>query len=531
MSETETPIDIRDYIDAVLRRWYLFAILVPLCGLVGLFIAYVLPPVYEAEARVLIENQAIDPNLVGSTVATPAAQRLQLIQGRLRSRKNLLQLVDQLSLFEDEPDMSPTEKVRVLREGVEIDPIGGNRGREDISGFRVSFRASDPRMAAAVVNELVALAVEENVTIRQATTENTKGFFESEADELARELLNLEDEMSAFQRENADSLPNAMEQNRSELSHIESSMFEREREILALEEQRRTLRRTLDEGVDIETVLDQLTDEQRELRALERELVLKRAVFADTHPQVKSLVARIGALEAAIGPEDRRRAENLVADRRGELNREISLVDNRIALLKKQQSDALDRKGYLAEAINRGPNVAAEMNAMQRRYRGLERRYEEASRNLAAAETGVTLEVNQQAERFEVIEQAEVPDAPIAPNRKIVAAGGVAGGFAAAFSLIVLAELMNQSVRTVSDLERALNMRPVVTIPYIETESEVRRRVWRTRVITLFFLVVVPGTLYAVDQFVMPLQLIAETVLERTGAMDFIDNVKDRLAG
>lgn len=531
MTENETPIDIRDYIDAVLRRWYLFAILVPLCGLVGLFVAYVLPPVYRAEARVLVEGQAISSELVNSTVTTATAERLKIIEQRLLARSTLLELTDRLSLFEDEPDMSSSDKVEYLKDNTRITPITTQRGREEnVTAFTISFTSSDPRKASAIVNEFVAMAIEQNVEVRTDRAVGTKDFFEAEGERLAQALISLEEEISAFKRQNPDAVPRAAEFSRQQLTDLESSMFEREREILALEEERRTLRRTLDEGIDVESIMDQLSEEQRELRSLQRELVLKRAVFAESHPQVRSLVARIEALEASLGPEDRRKAEELVAERRGELNREIRLVDDRIALLKKQQSDALDTKERLAEAVARAPDVEMELNAMERRYRDLQERYQDNARKLAVAQTGEKLEVNRQAERFEVIEQAETPNEPIAPNRRIIAVGGVAGGFAAAFTLIVLAELMNQSVRTASDLERALNLRPVVTIPYIETEQEVRRRVWRTRVVTLFVLVVVPSALYAVDQFVMPLALLFEEVLERTGAMNFIEMVKDRLA-
>lgn len=528
-TETERPIDIRDYIDAVLRRWYYFAILVPLCGLIGLFVAYVLPPVYKADGRVLVEGQAISPDLARSTVTTATAQRIRAIEQRMLSRSNLLRVAEELRLFRNRPDMTPSERVSYLRQGTSVRPIGDRR-TEDINSFVISFTSSEPDQAAEIVNEFISIMVEENVKARTERAEETKDFFESEAERLAQSLLDLEAEMSAFQRANPYAVPDAVGQTRSQLARLEASLFERERETLSLEEERRRLKTTLDEGITIESIMDQLSEEQRELRSLERELLIKRAVFADTHPQVRSLVARIDALEATIAPDDRRRAEELVAERRGELSRQIELVDNRIALLRKQQSDAIEQKARLEDAITRSPEVAMELSAMRRRYDNLQENYERNVRKLSVAETGERLEVNRQAERFEVIEQAERPSAPIAPNRNIIAAGGVAGGFAAAFALIVLAELMNQSVRTASDLERTLNLRPVVTIPYIETEQEVRRRVWRIRVLTLFTLVVVPATLYAVDQFVMPLQLAFEMGLERSGLQRFIDMVKDRLA-
>ncbi|MEO1467922.1 MAG: Wzz/FepE/Etk N-terminal domain-containing protein [Pseudomonadota bacterium] len=529
MSETERPIDIRDYIDAVLRRWVLFVVLVPLCGVVGVFVAYVLPPVYEAKARVLVESQAISTDLVSSTVTSNASERLNVIRQRLLTRRNLLQVIEDLNLFADE-NLTPTAKVGKLRGGTDIRPVSRSGRRGNITAFQISFRSDNPDQAAAVVNEFVSLALQENVQARSQRAAETKDFFAGQSDRLTSELNDLEAEISNFKRVNAASLPRSVASREQELNRVQSQMFEREREMLKLEETARQLRQRLEDGIDIDSVIDQLSDEHKELRLLERQLLLKRAVFKESHPEVRGLVSRIEALENALGPEARNRAEEMVANRRGELERELTLVVNRRALLEKQQSNALEKQTELRYAIDRAPEVEMELNALQRQYGGVERRYRDTVSKLAVAETGEELEVNRQAERFEVIEQASKPGKPIAPNRRLIAASGFAGGFAAAFALIIFAELMNQSVRTASDLERTLNLRPVVTIPYIETEQEVRRRVWRLRVGVLLVLVVVPSTLYAVDQFVQPLELLVENALERSGAMRFIEMARERLS-
>ncbi|MEL6336190.1 MAG: Wzz/FepE/Etk N-terminal domain-containing protein [Pseudomonadota bacterium] len=531
MSDTERPIDIRDYIDAVLRRWFLFVIFVPLFGLVGIFVAYVLPPVYSAEARVLVESQSISSQLVQSTVTANTAERLRIIEQRLLTRNTLLELVERLELFKNEPAMTPSEKIALIRQNTNISPISvGDRRGTRVSAFVISFRSSRPKEAAAVVNEFVNMALEQNVQARSERAAETTDFFQNEAETLSTSLRDLEAQVSEFKRRNQEALPEMAGYRQQELNRITNAMFQREKEILGLDEEKRDLKATLDRGIDVDAIIDQLSDEQRELRDLERQLTLKRAVFADSHPQVKSILSRITALEAAIDPADRRRAEELVAERRGELEREISLIDNRRALLEKQQSDELQRRNGLEISIGRAPEVEMELNAMGRRYTDLQRRHDEAVKKLSVAETGEKLEINRQAERFEVIEQASEPDRPIAPNRRLIAASGFAGGVAVAFALIIFAELMNQAVRTASDLERSLNLRPVVTIPYIETEQEVRRRVWRNRVLVLLFLVIVPSALYAVDQFYLPLELLVERVLERSGAMQLIDMVKAKLA-
>ncbi|MEM6945110.1 MAG: Wzz/FepE/Etk N-terminal domain-containing protein [Pseudomonadota bacterium] len=532
MSDTDRPINIRDYIDAVLRRWYLFVIFVPVTSLVGLFVAYVLPPVYVAQARVLVESQAVSENLVTATVTADTAELLKAIEQRMLTRNNLLGLIDKLKLFTDRPDMTASEKVAEIRRSTSLRSSSNRRraGRE-VRNFTIEHESARPAQAAAIVNELVTIVLEENVSARSSRAAETTDFFKAETEELATAIIDLEGEISEYKRTNELALPGADSYRRSRLTDLENGMFQREREVLVLEESRRELQRRLDDGVDIDDVMEQLSPEMRELSKLEQLVQVKKAVFAESHPEVRNLRRRMDALRSLIGPEAERDAEEMVAERRATLHREIELIDTRLDLIEKQQIDSLSEQDRVQQAIARAPSVEMELSAKVRRYADLERRYQENIRKLSVAETGEKLEINQQAERFELLERAEPPSTPVAPNRRMIAAAGFGSGFAAAFALIILAELMNQSVRTASDLERALNLRPVVTIPYIETVQEVRRRIWRVRVLTLLVLVVVPSTLYAIDQFYVPLELLFERFLERTGAMKFIDQVRDRLAG
>ncbi|MEO1456559.1 MAG: hypothetical protein AAFV49_03190, partial [Pseudomonadota bacterium] len=86
-------------------------------------------------------------------------------------------------------------------------------------------------------------------------------------------------------------------------------------------------------------------------------------------------------------------------------------------------------------------------------------------------------------------------------------------------------------IRTVTDLERRLNLRPIVTIPYIRTEREVRRAVWRFRIVTLLLLVVVPLSLYLIDQYYLPLETILQRIIEKTGLIRAVDLIKARFGG
>jgi hypothetical protein len=146
----------------------------------------------------------------------------------------------------------------------------------------------------------------------------------------------------------------------------------------------------------------------------------------------------------------------------------------------------------------------------------------------AEAEIGEKLEVNRQAERFEIIEQARVPDKPEAPNRTLIAIGGSFGSVVLGVALMVLAETLSTAIHTPRDLERRLELRPVVTIPYIRTAADIHRRRLRLTGAVLAVFVIVPGGLYVIDLHYLPLPLIAERLIDELGLSEILRLIEQR---
>lgn len=136
-----------------------------------------------------------------------------------------------------------------------------------------------------------------------------------------------------------------------------------------------------------------------------------------------------------------------------------------------------ERKEAVEADIARTPNVERDLNALTRRLQQLNDEYDEVVAIRQEAERGQMLEESQNAESFVVLEPAEVPEHPIAPNRKKIVAMGGAGAFALALALIVILELRNPVLRTSGQMQRQLGILPVVAIPNIELPgARLRRR-------------------------------------------------------
>jgi polysaccharide biosynthesis transport protein len=522
------PYQLSDLVSAFRRRFWLMVLSVGLIAPIALAVAYFMPAKYRSEALILVESQQI--SLVESTVTASAAERLQLIRQKLMTRENLLELIGKFDLYADRTDMSPTEKVALVRANTQIEPIVlAGQPRNALLSFTISFTASSGPVAARVANEFVSKVISENVRNRQDRAEGTLAYFQQEVETLSARLGEIEATITRYQNANEGALPDSLEFRREELSNLQEREFQRAQNRLALVEQKRGLEEALRTG-RLATTLpqQQLTQEERDLQALRNTLLQRRAVLAETHPEIVAIKRRIEALEQAVAPS----SDPAAGERSSALQRiaaEIALLDQQIALLDRQQAEDDATKAALVASIAATPQVAMEINRLERQYTQLQGQYSAAVARLAAAREGAVLEDKQQGERFEVAEQPQVPDRPYSPNRPVIAAGGVAFSVMVGLGLMVLFELMNTSIRTAHALEYRTGLKPVVSIPYVRTRGERRRRLMRWLGMVLLLVAVISAILYAIDQFYLPLDALVDRIAQKLGIDSVLRIIEIRL--
>lgn len=536
-------IDILSYWKALTRRVWTILIVFIVGSVLAAAVAYVLPPVYESTARILVETQQIPEDLAQATVRQSAAERLEFIEQRLLTRQNLLGVIDRIGLFADRRDLTPTEKVDLVRDATTFESVAftENPSRAAmVTAFTITYRANSPALAARVANEFVTMVLEQNIASRSARATETYDFFRNEVDRMAAELLELETEIARYKNEHGDALPASYEFRLTELTSIEQRQFERARRRVQLAEQRQLIEQLLRDGFGGPDGLQ--SPEQRQLAELRRMLVQKRSILAESHPEIVALKANIDALEASL-VSNAGKNENDAEDQAGTAARparevlratsraqsELNLIDRELSLMVEQQKGDEERAVELRASLAKTPQVEMALSAYERRYENLQARYDNAVQKLAEAETGQRLEINRQAERFEVIEQAQVPPDPESPNRLMIAGGGAAASLAVGMALALALEMLNPAIRTSADLQRRLQLHPVVSVPYIYTRGERRR--WALKWAIRIMLVAggIAALLWAVDQYVVPLEVLWSRLLDRTGFEGFIRTVQERL--
>ena len=508
--------DLRFYRKILLRRLPAMLAIVLVCTGIGAALALKLPTTYSTTATMLLEGPRIPDGMATITVDTSPAEQLEILQRQLTTRANLIDISNKYGIY-DPAEMNPDEVVSAMRDAT---TINRRAGRNSATIVEISFLARDPNIAADVVNEYVSLLLEANAAFRTGRAGDALVFFEQEVERLEDELDIQSTRILEFKSANADALPSNLQYHQNRQSQLQQQVGDARRRVTSLTEQRARLVQIFEETGRLQQPQEErLTPQERELAQLEEELQIALLTYTPSNPRVRALQTRVDRLREAVaaagglssGAEDEaaRQAElfdlNLAA-----IDAEIATVEGEIARNEEILAD-------LARRLDRTPANSLALEALERDYANIQGQYNSAVNNLAQARTGERIELSARGQRISVIEQASVPREPTAPNRPLIAGAGLAAGLGLAAALFVLLELMNRTVRRPAELRARLGITPLATIPYMESRAHRFARRGFQVASVLVVLIGIPAALWAVDTYYLPLDLLAERLLDRIG--------------
>ncbi|MGR3501868.1 GumC family protein [Pseudaestuariivita sp.] len=145
-----------------------------------------------------------------------------------------------------------------------------------------------------------------------------------------------------------------------------------------------------------------------------------------------------------------------------------------VALLNDQRALVQERIAETEAALEQAPDVELALNTLERERAQLQDQYSVITRRLADAEMASALSDQQRTAQFEVLETAVVPNTPISRSRARLAMMGAIGSLIAGLILAVVLELFSPVIRNSEQLEKALNVQPVISVPYIKARRRGR---------------------------------------------------------
>ena len=355
------------------------------------------------ETAAVIQVQSAAVQGTEAQRASVAAVTLQAIEQQLTTRENLTAVIERHGLYAGLP-LSMDKKIDLLRASVSFQGVDSAAGQAYGEARSLSAILVFARMDQAELAARIANDFAQRLLDMSAASQRRKA-----------------DQNVSFFREEVTRIG-------QEIARLEAETATYKNENAGALPELRDAKR--DELVNLDTDLRQLRQDRV---ALEGE------------------AARINAKQT-LRETDRRTLDDIAA--------RLTVVDAQLASAK-ARSDALQAE------LATSPEVERVLAGYERQLDQLRSQHDAVTARMAQAETDARLAEMQQAERFTLLERAVVPESAMGGgNKKLALAGALASllaGLAIAFTL----DLIHPVVRTAAQMERQLDLRPVVVIPEV----------------------------------------------------------------
>jgi len=455
------------------RRWIALAIAWALC-LAGWLVVSQIPNQYESRARVLVQLRQILPS-DGPSSQQDQQKDIDRIRQTLTSAVNLEKVVRGTELANTvATDKDVAARVAGLQQKIKVVAQQDNL-------FEISATASSGKLARAIVQKLIDIFVEDNLTQGRDQASQSLTFLDQQLAERQKALQVAEGKQAEFQARYLGSLPGTgtlterLASARAQLADINSQLAAAQSGLAAVNGQMAgTAASTPGAGGVV------AGPARARVSAIKGQLAEARARgWTDSHPDVVALRSQLSQAQAAASGE-----KPVAAAGGGASANPLYLGLRTMQAEKASQVAALaNRKAQIEADINTfdqkiasDPAAAQEQAEIDRNYQVLKTEYDKLLTDREQVKLRSQAASQADAVKFDVVDPPVTPTAPSAPNRMLLLTGvlivGLGGGVAAAFGLSQLAGTFPTAKR----LEKASGMPVIGSVGEVVTAAQTALR-------------------------------------------------------
>ena len=492
------------YLLAVMQRRSLPA-MATFAAVIGGAIAYlaVTPHLYSASARLILDDKRVSISDLGRDLtqvrsstpggSNPLADQAELIKSERVLKRALTEHFDlsgdtrsSPSPLSGNPDTALTHQSNQTPK-LTTDELNRNLTVKIVPAtniLQVSYQGKDPVMAAKLVNAVSQAMVEDSTQVIRKEAASAVQFLQKEVP-LARNRLE-KTEIAENQYRQTSGIVAIDDQTKSLVTSVAS-----------LEEQERTLSTQLQEAKSRDASLRQITDakalnsayanvrggqdeELKKLRAklseLQTQIVEARLRFTEDHPTVVKLVQERNSLQsiysqtlARVSPGSQGIAPKTIAGDQISQDLTSKLIVNEI------ERSAIENKLKVVQSDLQNLHARlANLPIKQQPLTALVRTRTEATESLKILQS--KLEEARIAEaqlvgNIQIIEAAQPPTKPTSPRQKVVLVVAAAFGTVLAIGIVLLLEVMDNTLRDAAEAEELLKLPLLGVLPRLTAQT------------------------------------------------------------
>lgn len=489
------------------RKWLIILPAIAVASAVA-WVVYRLPDVYESTTLIVVKRATL-PNTVIPTVTEDSLTRqLASIAQVVTSRSSLEPLVNKYELYKRERERGQAMESIIDRMRGDIH-VQVNTSRNDITdGFDIKYRYRDPRITQAVTAELAAKYIDVQTANTVSSSAAAKQFIDDQVRQTKAELDAIDGKRLQFMKENLGSLPSEAQSLLSQLTGLREQQKLLTTELGRLQDRRSTaasnlalLRKATEESIG--DAAENLTDPKTTLAwaelvkrkaDLQAELQRLRTEYTEKHPDVLAKQSQIETVQKEMDQQISEWKERIAEKQKklqsrpdlqaASLEGEIKRIDGEISREQDQVNDNAKQIASLLERINKVPGADVALGAIDREYETKKAAYDLLLQQQQKINLGADAASQQQSERIEVVDAANLPQKPVAPKRLLLSGFGVAAGLSLGLLLTVLLEVpLLLTIQNSDDVRHYTGLPLLISLPEILTPHEARALPRRRRLL------------------------------------------------
>jgi polysaccharide chain length determinant protein (PEP-CTERM system associated) len=451
-----------EYLEIPLRRPWL--VLVPFVLIVAgsVVASRMVPEKYYTYTAILVESEKV-PGSVGIKSADKSDRRLQTIRQEVLSGTRLEQVLADVNPFpESSTSLSLTDRVELLRGSLDVSPRGSD-------AFTIGCVHADPKTAAAVVNRIAELFVEEATRARAQQVEDANSFLDKEVTEARQTLEAKEEAVRRFKEAHMGTLPEQSTVNLSTLQRMQQQAQAVGDDLRGALTRQSDLEKQLADLSRGDATSSHAEGPQPEIVELRKQLASLRARYTDEHPDVRRILSRLAQLESRASSEPRTTSaepDPVVSATEARLEQ----TKREVLVLEGKRNELEARITGLQSRLDATPRTEADLTTLSRDSGNLKEHYFALLNKKLDAQMAAKLEERWKSEDYRILDPARVPTSPFYPNRVMFITVGVVLGLLVGLAAAVLAHILDHSFKSLADVE-ALRYPVLSTIPYIKPRS------------------------------------------------------------
>lgn len=452
---------VREYWRIVRRhKWVILATLLVLVTIVTIG-TVMTRPVYRAEVKIEIGKET-ERVLAGQRIMEVETANvfnplyLQTQVDILNSRDLSRRVIQRMNLIEND-EFKPKENEVLSDNEREVRMVNAFERRFGVAIGRqsrvvtVSFDAYNPKLAAEVANAMAAEYITWSMESRLQGVGTTKDFLSKRVQDAEAQLRKSEIDYQQYLTDNRiislDDKGNITVQRAEELN----------RQLVEVQNERRTAEALFYRSKEVPAdelppVLGDPTVQAltRELSRQKQELANLSAKYQPGYPLVKQTQEQVRQLESQLGEAKFKIVKN---------------IETQYQVSRKREEDLKAALGQSkGEAVQQN-RQATELNLLKQRVDTDRKNYEDLLQRLRQAE----VESDFRPSNIRIVQSAEIPIAPVKPNRVLNIGLSLLIGLALGVGLAFFLEYLNNTINNAEDVERVTQLPSLGAIPSLQS--------------------------------------------------------------